>query len=323
VKLETIGVITSGGDAPGMNAAVRAVVRTALGEGVRVLGIRRAYQGIIDRDFEEMTRRTVAGLCCVGGTILKTARCKEWREPEGRARGAERLHDMGVEGLIVIGGDGSFTGAHLLEKEHGIPCVGVPGTIDNDLFGTDYSIGFQTAVNTAVELVDRIRDTAESHERLFLVEVMGRHAGQIAAAVGLATGAEEIFVPEETNQVDRVRDVLKSAQKRGKRSLIVIVAEGDDAGGVFEIQRKLALEGIYDVRCTVLGHVQRGGAPCAYDRILASVLGRAATTALLAGESDIMVGLHHTDVVKVPLEEAISKRVDLDQRLLALARILT
>jgi 6-phosphofructokinase 1 len=321
--LETIGVITSGGDAPGMNAAVRAVVRTALGEGVRVLGIRRAYQGIIDRDFEEMTRRTVAGLCCVGGTILKTARCKEWREPEGRARGAERLHDMGVEGLIVIGGDGSFTGAHLLEKEHGIPCVGVPGTIDNDLFGTDYSIGFQTAVNTAVELVDRIRDTAESHERLFLVEVMGRHAGQIAAAVGLATGAEEIFVPEETNQVDRVRDVLKSAKKRGKRSLIVIVAEGDDAGGVFEIQRKLALEGIYDVRCTVLGHVQRGGAPCAYDRILASVLGRAATTALLAGESDIMVGLHHTDVVKVPLEEAISKRVDLDQRLLALARILT
>jgi 6-phosphofructokinase 1 len=306
-----------------MNAAVRAVVRTALGEGVRVLGIRRAYQGIIDRDFEEMTRRTVAGLCCVGGTILKTARCKEWREPEGRARGAERLHDMGVEGLIVIGGDGSFTGAHLLEKEHGIPCVGVPGTIDNDLFGTDYSIGFQTAVNTAVELVDRIRDTAESHERLFLVEVMGRHAGQIAAAVGLATGAEEIFVPEETNQVDRVRDVLKSAKKRGKRSLIVIVAEGDDAGGVFEIQRKLALEGIYDVRCTVLGHVQRGGAPCAYDRILASVLGRAATTALLAGESDIMVGLHHTDVVKVPLEEAISKRVDLDQRLLALARILT
>lgn len=321
--METIGVITSGGDAPGMNAAVRAVVRTALGEGVRVLGIRRAYQGIIDRDFEEMTRRTVAGLCCVGGTILKTARCKEWREPEGRARGAERLHDMGVEGLIVIGGDGSFTGAHLLEKEHGIPCVGVPGTIDNDLFGTDYSIGFQTAVNTAVELVDRIRDTAESHERLFLVEVMGRHAGQIAAAVGLATGAEEIFVPEETNQVDRVRDVLKSAKKRGKRSLIVIVAEGDDAGGVFEIQRKLALEGIYDVRCTVLGHVQRGGAPCAYDRILASVLGRAATTALLAGESDIMVGLHHTDVVKVPLEEAISKRVDLDQRLLALARILT
>jgi 6-phosphofructokinase 1 len=306
-----------------MNAALRSVVRTAVADGVRVLGFRRAFQGIIDGDHVEMTRRSVAGLTGSGGTVLKSARCKEWRTPEGRERGARRLRDLGVDGLVVIGGDGSFTGAHLLEGEHAFPCVGVPATIDNDLWGTDYTIGFHTAVNTAVELVDKIRDTAESHERLFLVEVMGRHSGQIAAAVGLACGAEEILVPEEKTNIAKVRDVLTSGKKRGKRSSIVIVAEGDDAGGVFEIQRKLALEGIYDVRVSVLGHIQRGGAPSAFDRILASLLGRSAVAALLKGERDIMVGISHREVAQVPLEDTFSRREDFDKRLIALARALS
>lgn len=321
--MDTIGVITSGGDAPGMNAALRAVVRAACNEDIRVLGIRHAYRGVIDGDHIELDRRSVAGLSGMGGTIIKTARCEEWMSPEGRARGAQRLRDLGVQGLVVIGGDGSFTGAHLLETEHGIPCVGVPGTIDNDLYGTDYTIGFHTAVNTAVEMVDKIRDTAESHERLFLVEVMGRHSGQIAAAVGLACGAEEILIPEEKTNIDRVREVLAHAKRRGKRSLIVIVAEGDDEGGVFELQRKLALESNFDIRCTVLGHVQRGGVPTAFDRILGLMLGEAAVSHLLRGRSAIMVGIRHLRVRAVPIQETFTKRETFDQRLIQLARDLS
>jgi 6-phosphofructokinase 1 len=323
LSVDTIGVITSGGDAPGMNAALRAVVRAACNEDVRVLGIRHAYRGVIDGEHVELDRSSVAGLSGMGGTMIKTARCKEWMTPEGRARGAQRLRDMGVEGLVVIGGDGSFTGAHMLEKEHGIPCIGVPGTIDNDLYGTDYTIGFHTAVNTAVEMVDKIRDTAESHERLFLVEVMGRHSGQIAAAVGLACGAEEILVPEEKTHIEKVREVLAHAKRRGKRSLIVIVAEGDDEGGVFELQRKLALESNFDIRCSVLGHVQRGGVPSAFDRILGVMLGEAAVSHLLKGKSAVMVGVRHLKVKTIPIEEAYTKKEAFDQKMIQLARLLS
>lgn len=321
--METLGVITSGGDAPGMNAAVRAVVRTGCARGLRMLGFRRAYRGIIDGDCEELNRRSVAGISNRGGTVIKTARCEEWLTPEGRARGAARLRDLGVDGLIVIGGDGSFRGAHALEQEHGFPCVGVPGTIDNDLWGTDYTIGFLTAVQTAVECVDKLRDTAESHERLFLIEVMGRHSGQIAAAVGLACGAEEILVPEEKTEIAKVRAVLEHAKRRGKRSCIVIVAEGEEEGGAFAIKEKLALEGHFDTRVAVIGHVQRGGVPVAFDRILASVLGQAAVERILAGKRGIMVGLRHNEVVEVPFEDTFTKKHGLDERLLGIARLLS
>ncbi len=321
--MKTIGVITSGGDAPGMNPCLRAVVRTARARGLRVIGFHRAYDGIIEGDCRDLGHRDVAGLIARGGTILRSARCQAWHTPEGRARGAATLRERGVEGLVVIGGDGSFTGAHLLEQEHGIPCVGVPGTIDNDLWGTDSTIGFHTAVNTAVELVDKIRDTAESHERLFLVEVMGRHSGQIAAAVGLAAGAEEILVPEEKTDIAKVREVLTRAREHGKQSCIVIVSEGDDAGGVFDIQKKLAAEGIRDVRVTVLGHVQRGGTPSAFDRILASRLGRGAVEALLAGEHDVMVGIERGEVVRVPLEETYTRPERFNQRFVDLARAIS
>jgi len=320
--MQTIGVMTSGGDAPGMNTCLRAVVRTGVHLGARVIGIRRAYQGMIEGDFIEMGPESVSGILNRGGTIIKAGRSEEFMTKEGRQKAAEQLRRGGIEGLICIGGDGSFRGAMALESEWNVPIVGVPGTIDNDLFGTDHTIGYATAIQTAMEAIDKIRDTSASHDYLFMVEVMGRHAGFIAEAVGFACGAEAILTPEQPTDLDCVRGVLQYARKRGKKSCIVVVAEGDDAGNAFEIQRKLNLGPEYHVRVTVLGHIQRGGSPAAFDRLLAGRLGYAAVKALLEGRHNVMVGIVADSVVLTPLAETVSRRKESQANLLGIAAIL-
>jgi len=320
--MNTIGVFTSGGDCPGMNACVRAVVRTAVYRGRRVIGIWRGYAGMLAGEMEEMTAKSVSNIIHLGGTILKTARCEEFFLPEGRAMAAKQLRKAGVEGLVAVGGDGTFHGAHCLWQEHGIPVIGVPGTIDNDLSGTDATIGYDTAVNTALEAIDRIRDTATSHDRIFFVEVMGRNSGFIALQVGAAGGAEMILVPGDQITAEDIYSTLNGGIARGKTSSIVVVAEGDEEGGAFTIARKVAALGPFQCRVCVLGHVQRGGNPTAYDRVLASQLGAAAVEALLRGESDCMVGRIGDQVVFTPLPETWERRRSLDQGLYDLARIL-
>ncbi len=320
--MNVIGVYTSGGDAPGMNACLRAVVRTAVYRGCRVIGIRRGYIGMMAGDFEEMTAKSVSNIVHLGGTILKTGRCEEFYHEEGRAIAAQQLRKAGVEGLIAIGGDGTSHGSHALWQEHRIPVVGCPSTIDNDLYGTDATIGFDTAVSRGVEAIDRIRDTATAHDRVFFLEVMGRRAGFIALAVGAAGGAELILVPERKMTPEEIYTTLHAGIARGKASSIVVVAEGDEEGDALEIAHKVQALGPFECRVCVLGHVQRGGNPTAHDRILASELGAAAVEALLRGESDVMVGRVDKRIVLTPLPETWEKKKDLDERLYELARVL-
>lgn len=322
MKPSHLGVLTSGGDAPGMNAAIRAVIRTAVHDGMRASFIYRGYQGLIDNDLEEVGPRSVANIIQRGGTILRTARSDAFRTEEGRTRAAATLKERGIDSLVVIGGDGSLRGAHLLHKEHGIRVIGLPGTIDNDIWGTDVTIGFNTAMNVAVDAIDRLRDTAASHDRLFLVEVMGRHSGHIALNVGVAVGAEAILLPELQPSVNEVADALVKAAERGKQSSIVVVAEGAFRGGSLELERQIADISHQEVRTSILGHMQRGGSPTTRDRVLASRLGFVAVRSLQAGSTDVMVGVDKRGTSLVPLEEVNSGTKDIDWQLLEMARVL-
>ncbi|MFB3879992.1 MAG: 6-phosphofructokinase [Armatimonadota bacterium] len=317
--MKTIGVFTSGGDAPGMNACLRAVVRTGLRRGLRVVGIKRGYAGMLKGEFQEMDHSSVSNILQLGGTIIKTARSKEFLLPEARAKAAHLLRDSGVEGLVAIGGDGTFRGAQCLWEEHQIPIIGAPGTIDNDLYGTDETIGFDTAVNTALDAIDRIRDTATSHERLFFVEVMGRESGFIALEVGVSGGAEMILVRDDDVGIEQIHGFILSGIKHGKTSSIIVVAEGDEEGGAIEIARRVQELGGVECRATVIGHTQRGGRPTARDRVLASLLGAAAVEALLRGESGKMVGRVDGKVVLTPLPETWCRKKPLNQDLYDLA----
>lgn len=321
-KIRRIGVFTSGGDAPGMNAAIRAVVRVGIAQQLEVFGIHSGYVGMLENKIQALQLRDMANIIQRGGTILKTARSQEFMKPEGRARAAQHLKAAQIDALVCIGGDGSFRGAHALWEEHQIPAVGVPGTIDNDIFGSDKTIGFDTAINTALEAIDRIRDTAASHDRLFIVEVMGRNSGFIASHVGLAGGAEEIFTPEGNTSVDKAIDRIREARSRGKTSSIIITAEGQKPGRAYDLADAIRKKSGMDAKVAILGHQQRGGSPTAADRILASRMGAAAVDSLLKGHCDIMIGTDGERLVQVPLEltSKNEKKTQLD--LLSLANIL-
>lgn len=323
--MKKIAVFTSGGDAPGMNACIRAVVRTALHYNLEVLGVRRGYAGMVDGEFIPMNSRSVSNIIQKGGTILQSARSEAFRTPEGRLQAYENLQKRGIGGVVAIGGDGTFTGADVFCNEYpDIPFVGVPGTIDNDLYGTDYTIGYDTAINTAMEAIDKVKDTADAHNRLFFIEVMGRDAGFIAMYSGIATGAEAILVPESKTDINRLVDNLHNNFRKKKTSSIVIVAEGDDTGGAFEIA-KLVNERFdkYDTRVTVLGHVQRGGSPTCMERVRASRLGMEAVKALLNGQSQIMVGVIHKDIAYTPFQKAIKHNRKTEPVLAHLAEVLS
>ena len=320
--MKRIGVFTSGGDAPGMNAALRAVVRQAAALGLEVVGIRRGYAGMIEGEFVPLGPRDVANIIQRGGTILLTARSKAFLTEEGRKEAAKRLHEAGIEGLVAIGGDGTFRGAIKLIEEHKIPVVGVPGTIDNDLFGTDYTIGFDTAVNTGLDAIDRIRDTAASHERVFFIEVMGRYSGFIALDVGLGGGAEVIVLPEVPVTPQEIAKTVEASFARGKRSSIIVVAEGGYPGGATKLYEAVRQITGFEARVTVLGHIQRGGSPTAKDRVLASRLGAAATRTLAEGTSGVMVGEVEGEVRLTPLSEAVEAKKPINLGLVKLAQVL-
>jgi 6-phosphofructokinase 1 len=303
-----IGVLTSGGDAPGMNAAIRAVVRTAIARGLEITGVVRGYTGLIAGEFRPLDAHSVSNIIQLGGTVLKTSRCQEFFEPGGRAKAAGNLADAGIDGLVVIGGDGSFQGLHLLATEHGVRAVGIPGTIDNDIYGTDFTVGFHTAVNTALESIDKIRDTSASHDRVFFIEVMGRTSGSIALVVGTAGGAEEIVIPEEPMDLERICATLEAGQRRGKESFIIVVAEGAVDGGARSVAEAVSEKLHLNYRVSILGHVQRGGSPTSHDRTLASRLGVAAVEAIDAGRSDVMVGGDGWGIGIVPLVETWQRR---------------
>jgi 6-phosphofructokinase 1 len=319
--MKKIAVFTSGGDAPGMNACVRAVVRSGLYNGCEVVGIQYGFEGMIEGKFVDLQARSVSNIIQRGGTILRTARSEHFRTTEGRAQAATHLKGAGIEGLVAIGGDGTFRGAVKLHDEHGIAVVGVPGTIDNDLFGTDYTIGYDTAVNTAMEAIDKIRDTAASHDRLFYVEVMGRDSGFIALDVGISSGAEHIVIPEIHTSMQELKEELE-ASKKVKSSAIIIVAEGEEEGGAFSVAEKIKDTAGYDYRVCVLGHIQRGGSPTARDRMLASRLGVAAVDALLEGQTNVMVGEIHGKILSTPLKETWTNRKRIDEDLWRVASIL-
>ncbi len=321
-QLNKIAVLTSGGDAPGMNAAIRAVVRAAVYHNVGVMGIQYGYQGMIEDDFIPLDARSVKNIINRGGTFLKSFRSRDFREREGREKAYENLRKHKVEGLVIIGGDGSLTGANIFEREFGFPCIGIPGTIDNDIYGTNYTIGFDTAVNTAIDAIDKIRDTASSHNRLFFVEVMGRDAGFIATYSGIAGGAEAILVPETHLGVDYLLEKLTRSRQNKKSSSIVIVAEGDQLGGAYEVARKVGnrLPG-YEIKVTVLGHIQRGGSPTYFDRVLASRMGVEAAEALIAGKSNVMVGVENNRMIHTPMEKAVKLNPELNRELLRIAEI--
>lgn len=323
VKIKRIGVLTSGGDAPGMNAAIRAVTRAAIFHGLEVYGIRRGYEGMIDGDIVQLASQDVSGIIQKGGTILKTARSQRFRTPEGRKQAFENLQKNGIDGIVVIGGDGSFTGASILSQEFDIPVIGIPGTIDNDLFGTDYTIGYDTCLNTVIEAVDKIRDTASSHNRIFFIEVMGREAGFVALESGIATGAEVTMIPEVKNQMEEVREFLSQRAKTNKSS-IIMVAEGDDEGNAFDVAKKVEAEfPQFDIRVTILGHIQRGGSPSCFDRVSASRMGVAAVEALLDDQKSIMVGLNHGQIVHVPLNKTVKTHKGVPKALLDVAHVLS
>ena len=318
--LKSIAVLTSGGDSPGMNAAARAVVRTALYEGVKVWGIRGGYHGLLEEDMFEMKSRDVSDIIQRGGTFLGTARCKRWKTPEGRMMGYKHLTDRGIEGLCVIGGDGSLRGASLLSKETGIPIVGLPGTIDNDVWGSDYTIGCDTAANTIIDAINKLRDTASAHRRVIVLEVMGRNCGCLALVSGISGGAEYILVPEEEYNLDEICDNMTEAYKRGKRYILVVVAEG--AGSGQEIGQYIAEKTQLDTRVSVLGHIQRGGSPSVIDRVRASQLGEQAALALISGLSDIVFGYSKGRVVSIDLHDAVNNKKILDPDYLHLAKVL-
>lgn len=318
--MKRIGVLTSGGDAPGMNAAIRAVVRTAVHRGVDVLGFWRGYEGVIAGEATPMDSASVGGIIGQGGTILRSARSEAFRTPQGRAKAVEALRENSVDGLVVIGGDGSLAGAHALYEEHGVPVYGVPGSIDNDIAGTEFSIGFDTAVNTAVEAIDRIRDTAYSHDRVFVIEVMGRHNGFIAVEAGLAAGAEAVLIPEAPLNLSAVCEELRSAASRGKRSSIIVVAEGAARAG--DVKEFIEKHTGFEARYLVLGHMQRGGRPTAFDRVLALRLGSFAVERLLDGYSDEMAGVDGPRLVAHPLGYVLSSEKAVDPARLALAYVM-
>jgi 6-phosphofructokinase 1 len=321
-EIRKIGVLTSGGDAPGMNAAIRSVVRAGIHYGFEVFGIRRGYQGMIEGDIIPLDSASVSGIIQKGGTMLQTARCKEFMAYEGRKKAYEQLVLHGINAVIVIGGDGSFTGAGIMSKEFDIPFIGIPGTIDNDLYGTDYTIGYDTAVNTVVEAVDKIRDTASSHGRIFFVEVMGKEAGFVALQSGVACGAEGILVPEARGQFEKLKIYLDT-RGRQKKSSIIMVAEGDEDGGAIAIARIFKeLFPEFDIRTTILGHIQRGGSPSSFDRVTASRMGVAAVEALLDDQKSIMIGMVNNEMVHVPLNKTVKLHKDVDHKLLGLTEIL-
>lgn len=323
-KIKRIGVLTSGGDAPGMNAAIRAVVRSAIYYGAEAYGVYGGYQGLINGDIKRLKSKDVSNIIQRGGTILKSARSAEFRTPEGRTKAAQVLQEHKIDALVVIGGDGSFTGARLLIQEHNIPIVGIPGTIDNDLYGTDSTIGYDTAVNTAVEAVDKIKDTASAHNRLFFVEVMGRDAGFIALRTAIATGAEAVLVPEVETDLTDLEHFIEKDYDPTNSSGIVIVAEGEKEGGAYSVAEKVSeAHPEYDIRVSVLGHMQRGGSPSAFDRVLASQLGVAAVDALMDDQKSIMVGLMNKAVVHTPFNKTIKTSKGLNPELLNLVRVLT
>ncbi len=320
-----IGVLTSGGDAPGMNAAIRAVVRACAYHNLECVGVYRGLQGLIEGDFIELNPRSVKNIINRGGTFLKTARSKEFLTVKGRNKAFDNLKNANIDALVVIGGDGTFAGASVFIKEFNFPIVGIPGTIDNDINGTDYCIGYDTALNTVVEAIDKIRDTANSHNRLFLVEVMGRDAGDIALNAGIGAGAEEILIPEQNMGRERLLESLNRSKKSGKTSSIVVVSEGDKIGkNIFELAKYIE-ENLkeYEVRVTVLGHIQRGGAPSCFDRVLASRLGVGAVDALLRGETNVMIGIIHNKVTSVPFTKAIKGNNEIDEELIRVADIIS
>jgi 6-phosphofructokinase 1 len=323
--MKRIGVFTSGGDAPGMNACIRAVVRGAVYHGIEVFGIRKGYSGMIAGDVYKMESHSVSNIVQRGGTILKSARSKEFVTPEGRKKAYDNLMAHGIEGLVAIGGNGTFTGAMIFGNEYGIPTVGAPGTIDNDLYGTDYTIGFDTAVNTALDAIDRIRDTASSHDRIFFIEVMGRDSGYIAVQSGIAGGAELVMVPEVLTPISEVVETLKQGWSRSKSSSIIVVAEGDGEGSAIEVADKIKrqVDENADIRVTTLGHTQRGGPPSAYDRILASRLGLGALEGLLAGEKNVMAGIINNELVYTPFEDTIRLPKPINEDLLRMVKILS
>ena len=322
--MKSIAVFTSGGDAPGMNACVRSVVRNALYLGIDVYGVKYGYNGMIEGDIYKMKSYSVSNIIQRGGTILKSARSKAFMTPEGRKKAFEQLQKRGIQGLVAIGGDGTFTGANLFYEEYGIPVIGAPGTIDNDLFGSDYTIGFDTAVNTALSAIDSIRDTANSHDRVFFIEVMGRNSGYIAIQCGIGGGAEMVMVPETATTVDDVIQNLKEGRDKDKTSSIIVVAEGEVHGNAHEIADKVLSElPELDIRVSTLGHVQRGGTPTAFDRILASRLGMAAVEGLVNGKKGMMVGIVDNQIQYTSFKIAISKSKPIDEDMLRMVKILS
>ena len=322
-KVTNIGVLTSGGDSPGMNAAVRAVVRTGIYHGLGVFGVMRGYQGMIEDDIQEMSGRSVANIIQRGGTILKTARSKEFMEKSGREKAFYNLKKRGIDGLVIVGGDGSFRGAQIFSNEFDIPCIGLPGTIDKDIAGSDTTIGFDTAVNTAVQAIDKIRDTMDAHDRLFIVEVMGRDAGYIALHSGIATGAENILIPETKTDMEAIIQSLTEKEKRKKMVNLIVVAEGDDFGGGNEVARviKERLTNA-DVRVCVLGHIQRGGSPTSADRLIASHMGYYAVESLLLGRKNVMIGVVNNKIHYTPLDKAVKEKQKIGQEWMKIVKIL-
>jgi len=323
-EIKCIGVLTSGGDSPGMNAAVRSVTRAAIFNGIRVKAIYRGYRGLITNEIVEFQTQNVSNIIQQGGTILKSARCAEFRTPEGRKLAYDNMTAAGIDALVVIGGDGTFTGARIFAQEYNVPIVGLPGTIDNDLYGTDSTIGYDTALNTIVEAVDKIRDTASSHERLFFIEVMGRDAGFLALNSALASGAEAAIIPERETQVDQLEELISNGFRKSKNSSIVLVAESDITGGANGLAERMKNEHPeYDVRVTILGHIQRGGSPSAYDRILASRMGVAAIDALMDEQRSIMIGIVNDEIVHVPFTKAIKDDKPVNENLLGVLQMLS
>lgn len=321
--MKKIGVLTSGGDSPGMNAAIRAVVRTAIYHNLEVVGIREGYNGLIEGSFTKMGPRSVSNIINLGGTILKSARSMEFKTAEGRKKAYENCVSHGVDALVCIGGDGTFTGAKIFNEEHGIKVIGVPGTIDNDIFGTDFTIGYDTALNTAMDAIDKIRDTATSHNRIFFIEVMGRDAGFIALNTGIATGAIDILLPETTDSMEELFNTFRKARKRGKNSSIVVVAEGETLATTYDLANKTKEKfPDADIRVTILGHIQRGGSPSCADRVLASRLGYGAVVGLMKGLTNVMAGIQANQLVYTPIEDAIKKHNEINQDLLKISEVL-
>ena len=323
-KINTIGILTSGGDAPGMNAAIRAITRSAIFSGMRVKAIYRGYRGLITDEIVEFKTQNVSNIVQQGGTILKTARCQEFTTPEGRQRAYEVMRKEEIDALVVIGGDGSLSGARQFASEFDVPIVGLPGTIDNDLYGTDHTIGYDTALNTIMWCVDRIRDTATSHERLFIIEVMGRNAGFLALNGAIASGAEAAIIPEISTEVDQLKELISSGFRKSKNSSIVLVAESPVTGGAMGLAERVRNEyPDLDARVTILGHLQRGGSPTAQDRILASRMGAAAIDALHEGQRNVMIGDYNDEIIYVPFVKAVRKDKPIDRSLLDILRRLS